>query len=55
MYAARVDTAQAQLLTWWREGKIQPPVHACLPLKQFREAMAEVKNRRAIGRVVVEI
>ena len=54
-YAPRVNAAQGQLLTWWREGKIQPTVHSCLPLKQFREAMAEVQKRRAIGRVVLEI
>jgi NADPH:quinone reductase len=54
-YAPRVDAAQVQLLTWWRDGKIQPTVHACMPLEKFREAMAEVQNRRAIGRVVLEI
>ena len=54
-YAPRVDAAQGQLLAWWREGKIQPTVHACLPLEKFREAMAEVQNRRTIGRVVLEI
>jgi NADPH2:quinone reductase len=54
-YAPRIDAAQAQLLAWWRDGRIQPTVHACLPLEQFREAMAEVQDRRAIGRVILEI
>jgi NADPH2:quinone reductase len=54
-FAPRVDAAQAQLLAWWRDGKINPTIHACLPLDQFREAMAEVENRRAIGRVVLGI
>lgn len=54
-YAPRVDEWQRQLLEWWREGRIQPTVHARFPLEQFCEAMAEVQNRRAIGRVVLEI
>ncbi|MBL25215.1 MAG: quinone oxidoreductase [Rhodospirillaceae bacterium] len=54
-YAPRVDDAQKQLLDWWQGGQIQPTVHARFPLEQFREAMAEVQDRRAIGRVVMEI
>ena len=54
-YAPRVDAAQKQLLDWWQAGKIEPTVHARFPLEQFREAMAEVQNRKAIGRVVLEL
>ena len=42
-----------QLTAWWAEGKLRPEVHAAFPLEQFREAMAEVSGRRAVGRVVV--
>jgi NADPH2:quinone reductase len=42
-----------QLTAWWAEGKLRPEVHAAFPLDQFREAMAEVSGRRAVGRVVV--
>jgi NADPH2:quinone reductase len=38
---------------WWQQGKLRPEVHAAFPLEQFREAMAEVRGRRSVGRVVV--
>ena len=41
-------------MTWWAEGKLHPELHAAYPLAQFREAMAEVRERRAIGRVVLQ-
>jgi NADPH2:quinone reductase len=52
-YAPRVRALWEQLLAWWGEGKLQPELHAAYPLEQFREAMAEVRSRRAIGRVVL--
>lgn len=48
-YRAGVD----QLMAWWRAGEISPEVHAILPLEKFREAMAMVTGRDAIGRVVL--
>jgi NADPH2:quinone reductase len=52
-YAPRVRALWEQLLAWWGEGKLQPELHAAYPLEGFREAMAEVRSRRAIGRVVL--
>lgn len=53
LYAPQVRALWAQLLAWWQEGKLRPEVHAAFPLARFREAMAEVRERRAVGRVVL--
>lgn len=52
-YAPRVRALWDQLVAWWAEGKLRPEVHARYPLVEFRAAMAEVANRRALGRVVI--
>jgi NADPH2:quinone reductase len=54
VHAPRVRAVWDQLIRWWQEGEISPTVHARFPLDQFREAMAEVRNRKAIGRVVLK-
>jgi NADPH2:quinone reductase len=41
------------LIRWWQAGKIAPAVHARYPLSEFRAAMADVRDRRAVGRVVL--
>jgi NADPH2:quinone reductase len=40
-------------MDWWQDGALRPEVHAGFPLAQVREAMAEVRERRATGRVVL--
>lgn len=52
-HAPRARALWAQLVQWWRDGKLKPEVHATYPLAQFREAMAEVRERRSAGRVVL--
>lgn len=52
-YALRVRALWDQLVAWWTEGKLRPEVHARYKLDDFRAAMAEVANRRALGRVVI--
>lgn len=52
-YAPRVRALWQQLLDWWQVGKLHPEVHAALPLERFREAMALVRDRQALGRVVL--
>ena len=52
-HAPRVRALWDQLMAWWSAGLLRPEVHASYPLAQFREAMAEVRGRRAIGRVVL--
>ncbi len=52
-YAEAVAEMMQSLLAWWRDGKINPTVHAAFDLADFRDAMREVRDRRAIGRVVL--
>lgn len=53
-HAGAVAGMMDTLFGWWQEGKISPSVHARFDLTEFREAMNEVRNRRAIGRVVIQ-
>lgn len=53
VYAPRVRALWDRLVGWWQQGAIRPELHAAYPLEQFREAMAEVLGRRAVGRVVL--
>ena len=53
VHAPRARELWAQLMAWWQAGKLKPEVHAAFPLAQFREAMAEVRERRSAGRVVL--
>lgn len=43
----------AQLLGWLAEGKLQPHVSATYPLERAAEALADLAERRATGKVVV--
>jgi NADPH2:quinone reductase len=52
-HAPKVRALWARLLAMWQAGAIRPMVHAGFPLEAFREAMAEVRLRRAVGRVVL--
>lgn len=45
--------AMDELTALYRAGAIQPRVHGAWPLEQFREAWAEVRDRRSVGRVVL--
>ena len=42
-----------ELFKLYEDGKIQPQVHATLPLEQFADALAIVEERRAVGKVVL--
>lgn len=53
LHAARVGALWRRLAGWWAEGRLDPLVHARFPLADFQAAMAEVRNRRALGRVVL--
>ena len=56
-FAARDPKANAahveQLFRWWAEGKIAPKVSATYPLERAGEAIAELRDRHAIGKLVV--
>jgi NADPH:quinone reductase-like Zn-dependent oxidoreductase len=58
-FAAREPARNAehveQLLRWWDEGRIAPKISRTYPLEQARDAIAALKERRAIGKLVVEL
>jgi NADPH2:quinone reductase len=53
LHAPRARALWGRLVEWWAAGALRPEVHAEFPLERFREAMAEVRGRRAAGRVVL--
>lgn len=44
-----------QLFRWWAEGKIAPKVSATYPLERAGEAIAALRDREAIGKLVVTL
>ena len=44
-----------QLFDWWSEGKIAPKINATYPLERGGEAIAALRDRKAIGKLVVTI
>jgi NADPH:quinone reductase-like Zn-dependent oxidoreductase len=44
-----------QLFRWWAEGKIAPRVSATYPLERGGEAIAALRDRRAVGKLVVTL
>ncbi|RAI59722.1 NADPH:quinone oxidoreductase family protein [Roseicella frigidaeris] len=52
-HAPRVRALWQRLIDWWAAGALTPEVHASFPLPEFRAAMAEVRGRNAVGRVVL--
>ena len=49
--SAHVD----QLFRWWDEGKIAPKVSATYPLDRAGEAIAALRDRKAVGKLVVTL
>ena len=45
----------AQLFRWWAEGKIAPKISATFPLERGGDAIAALRDRKAIGKLVVTI
>ena len=45
----------AELMQWWQEGKLRPHVSSTYPLERAGEAIRELADRRAKGKVVVEV
>jgi NADPH:quinone reductase len=44
-----------ELMGWWRDGKLRPHVSSTYPLERASEAIRELADRRAKGKVVVTI
>ena len=45
----------AELMTWWQEGKLRPHVSSQYPLERAGEAIRELADRKAKGKVVVTL
>lgn len=58
-FAARDPAANAahvdQLFRWWAEGKIAPRISATYPLERAGEAIAALRDRKAVGKLVVTL
>ena len=58
-FAARDSQANAahieQLFRWWDEGKIAPKISATYPLERGGEAIAALRDRKAVGKLVVTL
>jgi len=58
-FAARDPKANAehveQLFRWWGEGKIAPRISATYPLERAGEAIAALRDRKAVGKLVVTL
>jgi NADPH2:quinone reductase len=58
-FAARDPRANAahveQLFAWWAEGKIAPMISATYPLERAGDAIAALRDRKAVGKLVVTL
>ena len=58
-FAARDPKANAahvgQLFRWWDEGKIAPKISATYPLERAGEAIVALRDRKAVGKLVVTL
>jgi NADPH:quinone reductase len=58
-FAARDPRANAahvdQLFRWWAEGKIAPKISATYPLERAGEAISALRDRTAIGKLVITL
>jgi NADPH2:quinone reductase len=45
----------AELMKWWSEGKLRPHVSSTYPLERAGEAIRELADRKAKGKVVVTV
>jgi len=50
---ATVQRVQQQLFALYEQGKLKPHVMARYPLSRYREALATVRDRRVLGKVVL--
>lgn len=50
----RMAAAQAGIFRLYREGKLKPAIMARLPLERAAEALAMIRDRKVIGKIVLE-
>jgi NADPH2:quinone reductase len=51
----RMRRVQAELLAMYEGGRLKPHVMRAYPLERFHEALAMVADRRALGKVVLDV
>lgn len=51
----KVQRVQRELFAMYEQGKLKPHVMASYPLDAYREALAMVRDRKALGKVVIEM
>jgi len=51
----RNATHVEQLFRWWDEGKIAPKISVTYPLERAGEAIAALRDRQAMGKLVVQL
>ncbi len=44
-----------QLFRWWEDGRIAPKISEIYPLERAGEAIAALRDRRAVGKIVVQL
>ena len=44
-----------EMVQWWREGKLRPHTSATYPLERAADALRDMAERRAMGKVVVTV
>jgi NADPH2:quinone reductase len=49
----RCHAAQRKMFDLWEQQHLKPVISRSLPLARFRDALADIKNRRAQGKVVL--
>lgn len=52
-YEDRIRAHMEQLFSWFEQGRITPVVNTTYPLEDYKQAMDDVLQRRAIGRIAV--
>lgn len=53
-FPEKMRDAQARIFGFWREGRLDPPVTAVLPLEQASTALQAIAARRVLGKLVLE-
>jgi NADPH2:quinone reductase len=48
-----VQRVQRELFDWYAQGKIKPHVMGAWPFEKYREALATVRDRKVVGKVVI--
>ncbi len=51
----KVQRVQRELFALYEQGKVKPHVMVSYPLDAYREALALVRDRKALGKVVIEM